>query len=308
MKMAFIARYARDLRGFHTPGCRRAAPPPWDICEQKMQGAAGHVGGRAARRVDRLAAAALLVLVLAVAGCGGAPDAPPRATPDRLSDADPTRWRGTNPATLPVQGVDLSRFQGAVDWPKVKAAGLEFAWLKATEGGDRVDPAFEGNWRGAKRAGLARGAYHFYYHCRPASEQAAWFIANAPRESGALPPVLDIEWTPDSPTCTIRPDGAVVRAGIEAFQRIVAAHYGQRPVIYTTVDFWRDNDLGRLRGEEFWLRSVAAQPGAIYPGQRWTFWQFSATGLVPGVVGPTDRNAFNGSASAWQSWLATRQQ
>ena len=307
MKMAFIARYARDLRGFHTPGCRKSAPPPWDICEQKMQ-AEGSAAGRAVLRVNPVVVAALLMLVLAVAGCGGAPSPPPRVTPDRLSDADPTRWTGTNPATLPVQGVDLSRFQGAVDWPKLKAAGLEFAWLKATEGGDRVDPAFAENWRAARRAGVARGAYHFYYHCRPASEQAAWFIENAPREAGALPPVLDIEWTPDSPTCTLRPDGAVVRAGILEFQRIVAAHYGQRPVIYTTVDFWRDNDLGRLRGEEFWLRSVAAQPGAIYPGQRWTFWQFSATGLVPGVVGPTDRNTFNGSKAAWATWRTARAQ
>jgi len=248
-----------------------------------------------------------LVLVLALAACGSAP-VPQAATPDHLSDADPTRWHGTDPARLPVQGIDLARFQGIVDWPEIKAAGLDFAWLKATEGGDRVDPAFEDNWRGAKRAGVARGAYHFYYHCRPAHEQAAWFIRNAPREAGALPPVLDIEWTPDSPTCTIRPDAAVVRAGIAEFQRIVAAHYGQRPVIYTTVDFWRDNELGQLRGEEFWLRSVAAPPSAIYPGQSWSFWQFSATGLVPGVATLTDRNAFNGSKQAWQAWLAARSQ
>lgn len=250
----------------------------------------------------------LVVLLLALAACGAPAPQLPRNTPTRLSDADPTRWHGTNPANLPVQGIDLARFQGTVDWSHIKAAGLQFAWLKATEGGDRVDPAFAENWRGAKRAGVPRGAYHFYYHCRPAHEQADWFIRNAPREAGALPPVLDIEWTPDSPTCTIRPDAAVVRAGMQEFLAIVAAHFGQRPVIYTTVDFYADNHLGRLRGEEFWLRSVAAPPSATYPGQRWTFWQFSATGLVPGVVGLTDRNAFNGSAQAWQAWLATRTQ
>ena len=250
----------------------------------------------------------LTVLLLALMACGSPAPHLPRDTPTRLSDADPTRWLGINPASLPVQGIDLARFQGTVDWSGIRAAGLAFAWLKATEGGDRVDPFFAENWRAAKRAGVPRGAYHFYYHCRPAHEQAAWFIRHAPREAGALPPVLDVEWTPDSPTCTIRPDAAVVRAGILEFQQIVAAHYGQRPVIYATVDFFADNDLGQLRGEEFWLRSVAAPPSVTYPGQHWTFWQFSATGLVPGVATETDRNAFNGSKAAWAAWLAARQQ
>jgi lysozyme len=193
--------------------------------------------------------------------------------PARFGDAAPHPWQGRAPATYAVHGIDASRFQGAIDWPVARAAGVNFAYLKATEGGDLLDPKFQDYWRGAARAGVARGAYHFYYHCRPAAEQARWFIRNVPRVRGALPPVLDMEWTPFSPTCTIRPDGAIVRREAGIFMDAIEAHYGQRPVIYTSVDFWEDNQMWLLRGHDFWLRSVAAHPQDLYAGHHWAFWQ-----------------------------------
>ena len=68
------------------------------------------------------------------------------------------------------------------------------------------------------------------------------------------------------------------------------------------VDFYRDNDLGRIEGFHFWLRSVASHPSDIYPNQRWAFWQYTGTGLVEGVDGPTDINVFGGTRSQWASW------
>ena len=88
----------------------------------------------------------------------------------------------------------------------------------------------------------------------------------------------------------------------------LTAHYGTRPVIYTTVDFWRDNQLGKLGQYDFWLRSVAAHPVVTYPGARWAFWQYTGSGVVPGVGGEVDINAFNGSPQGWQAWLKARQQ
>src|SRR5688572_21982049 len=70
--------------------------------------------------------------------------------------------------TLPIQGIDVSYWQGDIDWNTVSNAGISFAYIKATEGGDHVDPKFLQNWYQAKRAGIARGAYHFIYWCRPA--------------------------------------------------------------------------------------------------------------------------------------------
>ncbi len=250
--------------------------------------------------------AGLIAFVLvALAACGG-PGKHTRGIPDRFRDFDPYAWRGITPAHHAVHGIDVSRYQGDIDWGRVGRSGVSFAFLKATEGGDHADPSFAANWHGAARAGVPRGAYHFYYLCRPAAEQAAWFIANVPYESGALPPVLDIEWNHASRTCRSRPDAATIRAEVTTFQEIVRRHYGQRPVIYTTVDFYADNDLGRLGREEFWLRSVAGHPRKKYPGQDWSFWQYTGTGVVPGISGAADLNAFAGSEADWARWRARR--
>src|SRR5690606_7664144 len=108
------------------------------------------------------------------------------------------------------------------------------------EGGDRFDERFDENWRGAEAAGIARGAYHFYYFCRPAHEQAAWFIRHVPNDPKALPPVLDMEWNGHSPTCRIKPPRETVLAEMRVFLSMIEAHYGKRPIIYTSVDFHRE--------------------------------------------------------------------
>ncbi len=149
---------------------------------------------------------------------------------------------------------------------------------------------------------MPRGAYHYFYFCRPAREQAAWFIAHVPRDGAALPPVLDMEWNHLSRTCPHRPAPAAVRAEMAVFMGEIARHYGTRPIVYTTVDFWRDNELWRVRGADFWLRSVAGHPTATYPGQGWTFWQYTGTGVVPGVEGAVDINVFAGTPEAWRRW------
>ncbi|WP_050519507.1 GH25 family lysozyme [Pseudorhodobacter antarcticus] len=249
-------------------------------------------------------------LALALTGCGGREA--PRATGDvvvnapRFGDTDPHPWDGRDPSKYAVHGIDASRWQGDIDWRAAQANGVSFAFFKATEGGDIVDPAFEAYWDGAGRAGVPRAAYHFFYFCRPAIEQARWFIKNVPRSKGALPPVLDMEWNAHSPTCTRRPDAAHVRAEAKIFMDALERHYGQRPVIYTTVDFFADNQMGRIGNVDFWLRSVAGHPSTVYPGQNWTFWQYSGTGLVPGITGKVDLNVFAGSRAEWRDWVARR--
>jgi lysozyme len=228
--------------------------------------------------------------------------------PAMLGDTDPHEWGGTAPARYAVHGIDAARYQGLIDFGKARAAGVQFAWLKATEGGDRVDPGFAPNSRNARAAGVPVGAYHFYYFCRPASEQAEWFIRHVPKRAGDLPPVLDIEWNHTSPSCRKRPPAAEVQREMRTFLDALSAHYGTRPVIYTTIDFWRDNDLEHFAGYELWLRSVTAPPEERYPGTHWTFWQWTGTGVVPGVRGISDVNAFRGNAAAWRDWLARRLQ
>jgi lysozyme len=185
----------------------------------------------------------------------------------------------------------------------VRRAGIRFAWIKATEGGDRVDDAFAANWEGARAAGLARGAYHFFYFCRPVEDQIAWFEAHVPVEADALPPVLDIEWTPTSPTCRRRPPRAEVLAAMRIFLREVERHYGKRPIIYTTVDFHRDVLDGEPLAYPLWVRSTAGHPRHPYGSRRWHIWQYTATGTVPGIDGHVDRNAYSGSLAEWQRFV-----
>lgn len=221
----------------------------------------------------------------------------------RYEDSKPHLWRHTAPHTHPVHGTDVSKYQGSVDWEKARASGISFAFIKATEGGDRVDDYFHEHWRATRAAGIPRSAYHFYYFCRSAREQAAWFIRNVPRDPAALPPVLDMEWNPLSPTCTLRPPADEVQRQMRVFLDTVERHYGKRPIIYTSVDFYEDNRLHEFGGYEWWLRSVSAHPTDRYGGERFLFWQYTGTGIVPGIKGNADINVFNGSEREWTAWL-----
>lgn len=221
----------------------------------------------------------------------------------RFDDRKPFEWTGRTPWHYPIHGTDVSKYQVDVDWNAVRRSGISFAFIKATEGGDRLDDRFAEHWNGAKQAGIPRSAYHFYYFCRPAIEQARWYIQNVPRDPNALPPVLDMEWNAHSPTCKLRPNEAIVRKEMKIFLNAVEKHYGKRPIIYTTVDFFDENNLNQLHGYPFWLRSTAGHPTEKYGPHPWTFWQYTGTGTIPGIKGDADINVFAGSASAWKKWL-----
>jgi len=208
--------------------------------------------------------------------------------------------------TMPVQGIDVSNWQGDIDWDKVRAAGTEFAFIKATEGGDYLDPKFAQNWQAAKRAGSPRGAYHMVYCCRAAHEQALWFILNVPNDPDALPPVLDLEWNAESHNCPKRVPVSLALEKIKIMLEVMEAHTGKRPIIYTDVTFHREVLEGQLPGYNFWLRSVAAEPQEIYRDRPWLFWQFTTTGYVPGIEKPVDRNVFNGTPGDWRQVLPAR--
>jgi lysozyme len=223
----------------------------------------------------------------------------------RFRDAHPINFGKRSPTKLAVHGVDVSRWQGEIDWAKLRSQGANFAYIKATDGGDHLDPMFRKNWRAAGEAGLRRGAYHFFYWCRTAGEQADWFIRNVPKVAGALPPVIDVEWNGDSKNCRKRPSRARVLEKMQVFMDRLEAHYGQRPIIYTAPDFYADNLRGAFPNHPFWLRSVAAHPSKVYPGRKWVFWQYSGSGLSHGVDGRIDLNVFHGDESEWRAWVGS---
>ncbi|MBT9372284.1 glycoside hydrolase family 25 protein [Rhizobium sp. CSW-27] len=220
----------------------------------------------------------------------------------RFKDAKPINFGRASPRNHAVHGVDVSRWQGEIDWPTLRTQGANFAYIKATDGGDHLDPMFRDNWRGAHAAGIKRGAYHFFYWCRVASEQAEWFIRNVPRDPSALPPVIDVEYNGDS-ACKRRLSTALVREKMQVFMDRLERHYGKRPIIYTAPDFYEDHLRGAFPNHHFWLRSVAAHPSKVYPGRNWLFWQYSGSGLSQGVDGKIDLNVFRGSEEEWHRWV-----
>lgn len=205
----------------------------------------------------------------------------------------------------PIQGLDVSRYQGDIDFKKAREAGTRFVFIKATEGGDYVDPKFRQNWQRARDAGVAPGAYHFVYWCRSAEEQIEWFLSQVPDDPYALPPVLDLEWNNHSASCPNQPSPDKAFEMAQTMLERMEERTGKMPIIYTDINFHRDVLAGRNLPNTMWLRSVAAEPRQRYRNEMWTFWQFTQTGTMPGVVGEVDRNAFYGSEDEWVHFLLT---
>lgn len=238
-----------------------------------------------------------LALGLMLAACARVPGGP--IDGDRDPHHGVVRAHG-----MGVQGIDVSRHQGAIDWNETRRGGTRFVFMKATEGKDHVDPNFEANWRGARDAGIPRAAYHFMTWCSTAAEQAAWFRQIVPNDPDALPPVLDLEWNNHS-SCKNRFDRTDVLEKVRVMLAAMEAHTGKLPIIYTDMTFHRDILEGEYFDNPFWLRSVAAEPHERYDRRAFTFWQYTQTGRVPGVRGDVDRNVFYGSEGEWVGFLLT---
>ncbi|MES1204160.1 MAG: GH25 family lysozyme [Pseudomonadota bacterium] len=198
-----------------------------------------------------------------------------------------------------VEGIDVSRHQGAIDWKALAGAGVKFAYIKASEGADHRDDRFAANWRDSAAAGVRRGAYHYFTLCRPGAAQAANFIATVPVEPNALPHAVDVEQKfpcREGPTITDAP------GEIAVFLDMLEARYGRRPIIYTTSEFNQNHLDGTLLRERFWLRNLFAQPD--FRRDAWVIWQYRHDGKKPGVQGPVDLNYFRGDEAAFEAFAA----
>ena len=258
----------------------------------------------------RLSRAFLLATIAGplLAGCGGGGGPVADHGLDRTSAIPPSRppksaFTTTHPHQFPIHGIDVSKYQGDIDWHAVRAGGTRFAYIKATEGADHVDHKFRQNWEGARAAGVARGAYHFVFWCRSPAQEIANFKRMVPVEPDALPPVLDVEATPESKTCKRRLYREEAVRDMREMLREMERHYGKKPVIYTTVDFYEailsPNELSEY---PIWVRSTKHSPHVRYGDRKWSFWQYQSDGQVPGIRGNVDRNAFAGTPQQWQAF------
>jgi len=200
-------------------------------------------------------------------------------------------------AAYPIRGLDVSHHQGPLVWSRLPKGTISFAYIKASEGADWVDPEFHMNWDGARAAGLVVGAYHFFSLCKGGLEQAQNFIGLVPFEPGMLPPVVDLEF---GGNCAARPAPAALIAQLQQFMDLLAVTYGTRPMLYTTYEFAeRYLPSALLREERVWIRDIMHRPQGFFAG-RWTLWQYANNGRIDGIGARIDLSVFRGSAAEFR--------
>ena len=187
-------------------------------------------------------------------------------------------------------GLDVSEFQGEIDWDLVETIEenhpLEFVFIRATAGNDKVDAQFEENWLGAKKRKIIRGAYHYYRPNENSLEQAKLFIKTVQLRKGDLPPVLDIEKLPKGQSLDS------LKIGLRRWLNAVEAHYKVKPIIYTGEKYYDDFLKEDFSDYLFWIANYNFYREKI--GEDWLFWQFTEKASVAGIKGNVDVNIFNG--------------
>jgi lysozyme len=208
-------------------------------------------------------------------------------------------WRFHYPARdrYPVRGIDISHHQGEVDWDAVKRDGVAFAYIKATEGGDFVDSRFATNWREAARAGVSRGAYHFFSLCRDADAQADNFLRAVPAESQTLPPVVDLEF---GGNCANRPPPAELCNALETFANRIESALQQKLIVYATHEFTAEY-RPCVAGRPSWVRAIIGGPN----DGSWLLWQFANRARIGGIAGPVDLDVYSGDQNSFNRLIAT---
>ena len=192
-----------------------------------------------------------------------------------------------------VHGIDVSAYQGRIDWPEVARNRVRFAFIKASEGGTLRDPRFTRNWREARAAGVLRGAYHYFQANRGGQVQADLFARTVPLASGDLPPVLDVE-------AANFHDVAVLRREVARWLRLIEARYGVRPILYSNHSFYKRHLAGHFDDYPLWLAHYEVTRPTM-PRSKWIIWQHSDEAYVPGIRGVVDFNVFQGNFEALQA-------
>lgn len=195
--------------------------------------------------------------------------------------------------TNKVYGIDVSYYQGTIDWAKVKAAGKQFAIVRVSDGTGFLDPKFAANWKGAKAAGLVVGAYQFFRPGTDATAQADLMVKQLKSvgfAAGDIPPVIDVEVA----------DGvspANIAARVNTWLQRVKSQTGRLPSLYTSPGFW--GGIGNPTPsplpyiwDAHWGVSCPTLPPAW---GRLRFWQYADDGKVNGISGNVDLDMYNGT-------------
>ncbi len=219
-------------------------------------------------------------------------------------------WNGiillNNPSRekYPVRGVDVSSYQGEIDWGTLAAENISFAFIKATEGSSFVDQNFAYNYSCARKTELAVGAYHFFSFDSSGTTQAENFINTVEPFDGMLPPVIDLEFYGDKEKNP--PARADVETELGVMLTKLEEHYGMKPIIYATEISYDMYLSGGYDEYDIWIRDVITKP-TMSDGRKWTFWQYTNRERLGGYNGEErfiDMNVFYGSQDEFKNYIS----
>lgn len=196
----------------------------------------------------------------------------------------------------PVRGVDVSEYQGQIDWQLLQKQDISFAFIKATEGSSYIDPQFANNWKDAAKTNLKIGAYHFFSFESESATQAENFISAVPVLQGGLPPVVDVEFY--GKFINAPPEAQAVVAELRTMLTLLEEHYGVKPILYFTEKSYELYIKDNFADDYIlWARSVYGTVKYM-PENAWTFWQYSNRTKLSGYNGVEpyiDMNCFAGN-------------
>lgn len=194
----------------------------------------------------------------------------------------------------PVRGVDVSSYQGKIDWQVLSKENIDFAFIKATEGSTHKDKYFNDNLNNSLQTSLKVGAYHFFSFDSEGETQAENFISNVPVKDGMLPPVVDVEFYADKENNP--PTKESIDKELKTLLNRLEEHYGVKPIIYTTEKVYEFYIKNTYDNYDLWIRNVIVKPNKDI--RDWTFWQYTNREQLNGYSGAEkyiDVNVFNGS-------------
>lgn len=211
----------------------------------------------------------------------------------------PTRLIAKNYA---VHGIDVSSYQGDIDWEMLAAQDIDFAFIKATEGSSLIDRYFADNFEEARAAGLRVGAYHFFSFDSPGETQAMHFIATVPKLEGMLPPVIDVEYYGNY--FAEPPSADTVVPQLQTLIDQLTAHYDTTPILYATSRAYNRYLAGNYPDCDIWIRDVYT-PANLPDGRDWVFWQYDDHAVLDGYSGDEryiDKNVFHGTQEEFEKY------
>ena len=201
----------------------------------------------------------------------------------------------------PIIGVDVSSYQGDINWKILCQQNISFAYIKATEGSSYIDRKYYENYSNAIQTDLFVGAYHFFSFESTGEAQAANFCNVVEKTNLLLPSVIDVELYGDNKVDTI--DTIEIRKNIRDMVDILEANYGVKPILYVDSVSYENIIKGYFDDCDLWYRSVySAIPDSI----EWTFWQYSNRHRLKGYSGNEeyiDMNVYNGSEDKFKMFI-----